>query len=179
MTAVHLQVGSIDVEVDYSWLRGTHDDGKRFRTLSLTVNRRKLKNLRSVVSHVSNVNHWMLSHDNVWAVLGEDHPALKRTSRASSGARGRPSLAHESKHHISSSASTSSHMGSTSADAVVQPGQVDPLGTSDGARSSTSDVQQPKDGINGLNSVCHKPLGLIALKRRLHDGCMDRCAAQV
>jgi hypothetical protein len=40
-------------------------------------------------------------------------------------------------------------------------------------------VQQPKDGINGLNSVCHKPLGSIALKRRLHDGCMDRCAAQV
>lgn len=31
----------------------------------------------AVISHVSNVNHWLLSHDNVWAELPPDHPALR------------------------------------------------------------------------------------------------------
>ena len=31
---------------------------------------------RNIVSHLSNVNHWMMSHDNVWPALDRKHPAV-------------------------------------------------------------------------------------------------------
>lgn len=118
------------------------------------MNRRKLKNLRSVVSHVSNVNHWMLSHDNVWAVLEEDHPALKNTSK-SEGA-GRSSLSHDSKHQHSLSAGSRSQAGNTSFtySAYQKPqGQVELSGTSDGTQSSVPETQTTEDTSTGVANV--------------------------
>ena len=163
---MHVQVGTVEIDINYQWLRGTHDNGKRVRTLSLTVNRRKLKNLRSVVSHVSNVNHWMLSHDNVWAVLSEDHPALKRPSEFT--AAGRSSLSHESKHHHSLSAGSRSKAGNSSltysADASqTAQAQVDLSGTSDGTQSSAPEAQPEKQASSDTANVrsfafLHRPL---------------------
>lgn len=148
-------MGTVDIEVDYNWVRGTHDDGNRVHTLSLTVNRRKLKNLRSVVAHVSNVNHWMLSHDNVWAVLHQEHPALKRPSQAE--ASGRSSFTHDSKYHVNSAGSASqagrsTPSGPVDASPTGQKGHLHSSQTSD-EQSSTSDVQQAKEGSTDLTTV--------------------------
>jgi hypothetical protein len=66
------------IEIEYNWLRGTRDDGGRISTTQLLINSRKLSNPLAVISHVSNVNHWLLSHDNIWAALTKDHPALRK-----------------------------------------------------------------------------------------------------
>lgn len=148
-------MGTVEIEVDYKWMRGTHDDGKRVRSLSLTVNRRKLKDLRSVVSHVSNVNHWMLSHDNVWAVLKPNHPALKRSSRADVAARSSVSL--DSKHPNSAPTGTagvsSSERHSVDASHSARPGWGGVMGTTNGGTSTAPDVQQHTDGITGSATV--------------------------
>jgi hypothetical protein len=73
------------LDVEYKWLRRTIDDGRRVTTDKLTMDPRKLKNLRTVVSHVSNVNHWMLSHDNIWAALPTGHPSLRKSKGYEAG----------------------------------------------------------------------------------------------
>jgi hypothetical protein len=73
-----VQIGVVQMEIDYNWLRGTRDDGGRISTTQIRINNRKLPNPLAVISHVSNVNHWLLSHDNVWAALTKDHPALRQ-----------------------------------------------------------------------------------------------------
>lgn len=65
------------LEIDYNWVRGTRDDGGRISTTQIRINNRKLPSPMAVISYVSNVNHWLLSHDNVWAALPQDHPALR------------------------------------------------------------------------------------------------------
>lgn len=149
-------------------MRGTHDDGKRIRTLSLTVNRRKLKNLRSVVSHVSNVNHWMLSHDNVWAVLKPDHPALKRSSRGDVAARS--SLSHDSKHPHSAPAGTatrarasSSERYSMDASHSAHSGQAGVSGTANGGSSTAPVVREVTDGVIDSATVWHSQWFILSL----------------
>ena len=72
-----VQIGVVVLEIDYNWLRGTRDAGGRISTTQIRINSRKLPRPMAVISHVSNVNHWLLSHDNVWAELPPDHPALR------------------------------------------------------------------------------------------------------
>lgn len=59
----------------YEWKRGTRDTGRHFFTDKITIDMRKRLGMK-VFLHLSNVNHWLLSHDNVWCALPEDHPAL-------------------------------------------------------------------------------------------------------
>ena len=72
------------VRVRYEWMRGTADSGQRFYVDKVSIDPRKLKGLR-VVSHMSNVNHWLMSHDNVWTALRPDHPALRMRDKSASG----------------------------------------------------------------------------------------------
>jgi hypothetical protein len=83
-----LQVGHMVVDVEYNYLHGTRDQGRRLQTTQITINNRKLAHPMAVVSHVSNVNHWLLSHDNIWPALAFDHPALRARSKLST----RPSI---------------------------------------------------------------------------------------
>ena len=68
--------GTVVMRVRYHWLRGTRDEGRRTHIDRLTVAPRKLTGRRSFITHVSNVNHWMMSHDNIWPALGTRHPAV-------------------------------------------------------------------------------------------------------
>lgn len=77
-----VQIGVVVVEIEYNWLRGTRDDGGRTSTTQIRINNRKLPSPMAVISHVSNVNHWLLSHDNIWAALPKDHPAVREHKAA-------------------------------------------------------------------------------------------------
>lgn len=81
-----MQLGVVTLEIDYTWLRDTRDDGGRISTTQIRINNRKLPSPMAVISHVSNVNHWLLSHDNVWAALPKDHPELRKNKKGADGA---------------------------------------------------------------------------------------------
>ena len=68
--------GTVTLNIRYNWLRGTADGGRRTHIDLLTVAPRKSTGARNIVSHLSNVNHWMMSHDNVWCALDKNHPAV-------------------------------------------------------------------------------------------------------
>jgi hypothetical protein len=75
-------MGIVKMEIEYHWLRGTEDTGYHTHSDKLTMDPRKLKGLKSIVTHISNVNHWMMSHDNIWPVLENNH-ALIADARSS------------------------------------------------------------------------------------------------
>jgi hypothetical protein len=68
----------ITFTVNYQWLRGTKDFGFFNHRSQVTLNPRKRSDMprHNIISHLSNVNHWMLSHDNVWVTLDPQHPAV-------------------------------------------------------------------------------------------------------
>ena len=66
----------MELQVNYTWLRGTADNGERSDVDRVTIDARKKSGVRNLVSNLSNVNHWMMSHDNVWMTLGPQHPAI-------------------------------------------------------------------------------------------------------
>jgi hypothetical protein len=68
--------GSVTMDISYKWLQDTEDKGMHTEVDQLTLDSRKMNGIRNIVSHVSNVNHWMMSHDNVWACLDSKHPAM-------------------------------------------------------------------------------------------------------
>lgn len=59
-------IATIQAEVTYEWLRGTHDDGHYLSPSRLLMNKRKLRSVMGGLEYISQVNHWMMSHDNVW-----------------------------------------------------------------------------------------------------------------
>jgi hypothetical protein len=68
--------GKLKVAVQYNWLRGTEDDGTYTKVNRLVLHR-TARISRSgapmaAVEALSQVNHALLSHDNMWAVLDEE-----------------------------------------------------------------------------------------------------------
>jgi hypothetical protein len=80
LTDVRIQeaAGTVKMELNHTWLRGTEDTGCHTHNDKLTVDPRKLKSLKGLVSHISNFNHWMMSHDNIWPVLPSNHPLVSQ-----------------------------------------------------------------------------------------------------
>ncbi|GAB4820517.1 hypothetical protein N2152v2_007563 [Parachlorella kessleri] len=72
------KIGTLKATADYRWLRGTQDDGRHTVVNRLIVNRAgrgMRKTMRvglAAIELISQVNHWILSHDNVWRVLPGD-----------------------------------------------------------------------------------------------------------
>lgn len=79
--------GTVSVTIDYKWLRGTEDQGMHTHIDKLTVERRKMNGLKNLVSHISNVNHWMMSHDNIWPALDPKHPLVAQARQQTRNSR--------------------------------------------------------------------------------------------
>ncbi|KAL6775741.1 hypothetical protein ACKKBG_A18325 [Auxenochlorella protothecoides x Auxenochlorella symbiontica] len=87
--------GRLKVHARYAWLRGTSDDGTYTKVNRLVLHRtsRVVRSaaMTAAVEHLSQVNHSLLSHDNIWAVLGpgpgaggdEGTPAPRETASSS------------------------------------------------------------------------------------------------
>lgn len=87
--------GRLKVHARYAWLRGTSDDGTYTKVNRLVLHRtsRVVRSaaMTAAVEHLSQVNHSLLSHDNIWAVLGpgpgaggdEGTPAPRGTASSS------------------------------------------------------------------------------------------------
>ena len=72
----------MSLTIDYKWLRGTEDQGMHTHIDKLTVEPRKMNGLKNFVAHISNVNHWMMSHDNIWPALDPKHPLVTEARRS-------------------------------------------------------------------------------------------------
>ncbi|KAK2076228.1 hypothetical protein QBZ16_001160 [Prototheca wickerhamii] len=67
--------GTVRVRASYRWLRGTRDDGTYTKVNRMLLHRagriaRQGGSALAALEHMSQVNHSLLSHDNIWAVLG-------------------------------------------------------------------------------------------------------------
>eukprot|EP01026_Neomeris_dumetosa_P070933 TRINITY_DN712_c0_g1_i2.p1 TRINITY_DN712_c0_g1~~TRINITY_DN712_c0_g1_i2.p1 ORF type:complete len:599 (-),score=58.43 TRINITY_DN712_c0_g1_i2:1196-2992(-) len=65
------RMGYLDIELDYKFLRGTYDKGNYDGPTRVYVEPRRMRaklNINSGVEYISNVNHWLLSHDNIYCV---------------------------------------------------------------------------------------------------------------
>ncbi|KAK9805362.1 hypothetical protein WJX73_006658 [Symbiochloris irregularis] len=65
-------VATVHAEVTYKWLRGTRDDGAYLGPSRLVMNKRKMRSMMAGIEYISQVNHWMMSHDNVWPARHSD-----------------------------------------------------------------------------------------------------------
>ncbi|GMH39222.1 hypothetical protein BSKO_07120 [Bryopsis sp. KO-2023] len=60
-------VGTMKLRMGYMWMRGTQDFGGYDGPQLLLLPSRKLRNTKSAVERLWKVNHWLCSHDNMWA----------------------------------------------------------------------------------------------------------------
>jgi len=66
------KVATLKAEVSYEYMRGTTDEGNYLTPSRVIINKRKMGSLAglaaasNLVKHISQQNHWLLSHDNVW-----------------------------------------------------------------------------------------------------------------
>jgi hypothetical protein len=66
--------------VSYEWLMGTADEGSYLGPSRVLINRRRLRGgPKATLEFISQVNHWMLSHDNVWPPAGMQPPGAQRS----------------------------------------------------------------------------------------------------
>eukprot|EP01025_Chloroclados_australasicus_P011072 TRINITY_DN147_c1_g1_i3.p1 TRINITY_DN147_c1_g1~~TRINITY_DN147_c1_g1_i3.p1 ORF type:complete len:802 (+),score=62.20 TRINITY_DN147_c1_g1_i3:219-2624(+) len=64
-------MGILDIEIDYKFLRGTKDNGDYNGPERTYIEPRRMRaklNINSGVEYLSNVNHWLMSHDNIFCV---------------------------------------------------------------------------------------------------------------
>ncbi|CAL8467040.1 g6576 [Coccomyxa elongata] len=67
-------VATITASVTYEYLRGTKDEGSYLGPSRVLINKRRTRGfkaagVKSALEYISQQNHWMLSHDNVWNPL--------------------------------------------------------------------------------------------------------------
>ena len=64
--------------VSYEWLMGTADEGSYLGPSRVLINRRRMRGgPKATLEFISQVNHWMLSHDNVWPPSGALPPGVQ------------------------------------------------------------------------------------------------------
>lgn len=57
--------------MSYEYLMGTEDQGSYLGPSRVLINKRRVRQgPKATFEYLSQVNHWMLSHDNVWNPIG-------------------------------------------------------------------------------------------------------------
>ncbi|KAK9824108.1 hypothetical protein WJX72_007801 [[Myrmecia] bisecta] len=81
------EVCTMKAEVEYQWLRGTRDEGAYLGASRIFINKRKMRAFmgagpKSAVEYISQVNHWLLSHDNIY---NPKHEAVENAQQSDEG----------------------------------------------------------------------------------------------
>ncbi|CAK0735032.1 hypothetical protein CVIRNUC_000518 [Coccomyxa viridis] len=80
-------MATLKVEVTYEYLRGTKDDGSYLGPSRVLINKRRMREGAGpfgAFNFISQVNHWLLSHDNIWNPMPAPDKEQKRSKEIDS-----------------------------------------------------------------------------------------------